>query len=58
MMISSHFNMIILIIDLKCRSLKLSNDRDFYFESQKIDILSIYAHIVNHNILKVFTKNY
>ena len=31
--ISSHFNMIISIIDLKCRSLKLLNNRDFLFES-------------------------
>ena len=32
MIISSHFNMIISIIDLKCRSLKLLYDRDFLFE--------------------------
>ena len=32
MIISSHFNMTILISDLKCRSLKLSYDRDFLFE--------------------------
>ena len=30
--ISSYFNMIISIIDLKCRSFKLLNDRDFLFE--------------------------
>ena len=55
--ISSHFNMIISIIDLKCRSLKLLNDRDFLFESQKFDTLSIYAYIINHNILKIFIRN-
>ena len=32
MIISSHFNMIISIIDLKCRPLKLSYNRDFLFE--------------------------
>ena len=32
MIISSHFNMIISIIDLKCRSFKLLYDRDFLFE--------------------------
>ena len=57
MTISSHFNMIISIIDLKCRSFKLSNNRDFFFKSQKLDILSIYADIVDHNISKVFVKN-
>ena len=31
-MISSYFNIKVLIIDLKCRSLKLSYDRDFFFE--------------------------
>ena len=30
--ISSHFNMTISIIDFKCKSLKLSCDRDFLFE--------------------------
>ena len=55
--ISLHFNMTVLISDFKCRSLKLSYDRDFLFESQKLDTLSIYIHIVNHNISKVFIKN-
>ena len=32
MMISSHFNMTVSIIDFKYRSLKLSCDRDFLFE--------------------------
>ena len=50
--------MTILIIDLKCRFLKLSYNRNFLFESQKLDILSIYAYIVNHSILKVFVKNH
>ena len=45
------------IADLKCKSLKLSYNRDFLFESQKLDTLLIYAHIVNHNILKIFVKN-
>ena len=49
--------MIVSVIDLKSRSFKLSNDRDFLFESQKFDILSIYAHIVDHNMLKVFVRN-
>ena len=49
--------MIIFIIGFKCQSFKLSSDRDFFFESQKFDTLSIYAYIVNHNILKVFVKN-
>ena len=40
--ISSHFNMIISIIDLKCRSLKLSNDRDF-FSNYKSSILYQFA---------------
>ena len=57
MTISLYFNIVIFIIDLKCRSLKLLNDCDIFFESQKFDILSIYAHIVNHNILKIFVKN-
>ena len=57
MIIPSHFNMIISIIDFKCRSLKLLNDYDFLFESQKFDTLSIYAHIVDYNISKVFVKN-
>ena len=57
MIISSHFNMIVSIIDLKCKSLKLSYNRNFLFESQKFDTLSIYTHIVNHNISKVFVKN-
>ena len=57
MTIPSHFNIIISIIDLKCRSLKLSSDRDFLFESQKLDTLSIYAHIVDYNISKVFVRN-
>ena len=30
----------------------------FFFESQKLDILLVYAHIVDHNILKkVFIRN-
>ena len=33
MIIPSHFNMIVSITDLKCKSLKLSYDRDFLFES-------------------------
>ena len=57
MIISSHFNMTVPIADLKCKSLKLSYNRDFLFESQKLDTLLIYAHIVNHNILKIFVKN-
>ena len=32
MMISSHFNMIVSIIDFKYKSFKLSSDRDFLFE--------------------------
>ena len=32
MIISSHFNIIVSIIDLKCRSFKLLCDRDFFFE--------------------------
>ena len=32
MIISSHFNMIISVIGLKCRSFKLLYDRDFLFE--------------------------
>ena len=32
MIISSHFNIIVSITDLKCRPLKLSCDRDFLFE--------------------------
>ena len=55
--IFSHFDMIISIIDLKCRSLKLLSDRDFLFESQKLDILLIYAHIIDYNISKIFVKN-
>ena len=57
MTISSHFNMITFIIDFKCRFLKLLKDRDFLFESQKLDILLVYAYIVNYNISKVFIKN-
>ena len=57
MIISSHFNITVSISDLKCRSLKLSYNRDFLFESQKFDTLLIYVHIVNHNISKVFIKN-
>ena len=49
--------MIIFVIDLKCRSLKLLNDRDFLFKSQKLDILLVYTYIVNHNISKIFVKN-
>lgn len=56
-MIFSHFNVIIFIIDFKYRSFKLSNNRDFLFESQKFDILSIYAYIVDYNMLKIFIKN-
>ena len=55
--ISSHFNITISIVDLKCRSFKLSNNRDFLFESQKLDTLSVYIHIVDHSISKVFVKN-
>ena len=33
MIIPSHFNMTISVTDPKCRSLKLSYDRDFLFES-------------------------
>ena len=33
MTIPSHFNIIIFIIGPKCRSFKLSNNRDFLFES-------------------------
>ena len=32
MTIFSHFNITVSIIDFKCRSFKLSNDRDFLFE--------------------------
>ena len=55
--IPSHFNMTISIVGLRCRSLKLSYDRDFLFESQKFDTLLIYAHIVDHSISKIFVKN-
>ena len=57
MMISSHFNMTVSITGPKCRPLKLLYNRDFLFESQKLDILLIYAHIVDYNISKVFVKN-
>ena len=57
MTISSHFNITISIIDFKYRFFKLSNDRDFLFESQKFDILLIYAYIVDHSIIKIFVKN-
>ena len=57
MIIPSHFNMTVSVVDLKCRSLKLLCDRDFLFESQKLDTLSIYVHIINHNMLKVFVRN-
>ena len=33
MTISSHFNITILIVDLKCKPFKLPNNRDFLFES-------------------------
>ena len=33
MIIPSHFNMTVSVIGLKCRLLKLSNNRDFLFES-------------------------
>ena len=36
---------------------QIINDRDFLFELQKVNILSIYAHIIDHNILKIFVKN-
>ena len=49
--------MVVSVTDPKCRPLKLSYDRDFLFESQKFDTLSDYAHIVNHNMLKIFVKN-
>ena len=55
--IFSHFNVAIFVTDLKNRSFKLLNDRDFLFKSQKLDILLIYAHIVDYNILKIFIKN-
>ena len=55
--ISLHFNIIISIIDLKCRFSNCYMIAIFFFESQKLDILLIYAYIVNYNILKVFIKN-
>ena len=57
MIIPSHFNMTISIVDPKCKFFKLLYNRDFLFESQKLDTLSIYVHIINYNILKIFVKN-
>ena len=57
MIISSHFNIIVSVIDLKCKSLKLLYNRDFLFESQKLDTLLVYIYIINHSISKVFVKN-
>ena len=32
-------------------------NRDFIFESQKLDILFVYAYIINRNISKIFVRN-
>ena len=57
MIIPPHFNMAVSVAGLKCRSLKLLCDRDFLFESQKLDTLLVYIYIVNHNMLKIFVRN-
>ena len=56
-MISSHFNITIFVFDFKCRFFKLLYNRDFLFESQKLDTLLIYVYIVNYNMLKIFIRN-
>ena len=39
------------------KALDLPDDRDLLFESQTLDALSVYAHIVDHEVFKVFVRN-
>ena len=55
--ILSYFNVAVFISESKRRALKLFKNRNFIFEPQKLDTLSVYAYIVNRNISKVFVRN-
>ena len=46
----------ILVIESRKR-LNLSQNRDFIFESQTLNSLSVYAHVINYTIFKVFVRN-
>ena len=54
--ILAYFNVIILIIESR-KILNLSNNRDLLFKLKTLNTLSIYAYIVNYNVLKIFVRN-
>ena len=54
--ILTYFNVAILVIELE-KTLHLSNNRDLLFKLKTLDTLSIYAYIVNYNVLKIFVRN-
>ncbi len=57
MMIPPHSNVAIPVSGPKRRALDLPENRDFIFEPQKLDTLSVYAHIVDHNMSEIFVRN-
>ena len=57
MSIPPRSNVAVPITGTKRRDLNLLTDRDFIFESQTATTLSVYAHIVDHNMSNVFVRN-
>ena len=57
MSIPPHSNVAIPIAGPKSRKLELPPDRDFIFEPQRLDHLSVYAHVIDCNIFQVFVRN-
>ena len=55
--IPPYFNVAVSISGSRRRALELPKDRNFMFEPQKLDTLSVYAHIVDRNMSKVFVRN-
>ena len=57
MSIPLHSNVAVPVAGLKRRQLSLPDDRDLIFEPHKLEALSVYAHIVDHQMTNVFVRN-
>lgn len=55
--IPPHSNVAVPVAGPKHQRLQLPHDRDLIFEPQKLDTLSVYAHLVDHEMSSVFIRN-